>query len=178
MSSRSPTMPSRSPPWTLIGTSIFLSFRPEAQESVHFICLPVQALSQPWEEHRRCLMSVQTHMVGQGTLREDNSNSSGNSFSCALSPIYPGWVLSSTPYSIRAPDESRVAGLHFPGEEIEARKKKMGLHIWKKTELLPPPQPLNCLPSWAGRRGVPRRLPGPREALATQTTVSQQQASR
>lgn len=79
-------------------------------------------------------MSVQTHMVGQGTLREDNSNSSGNSFSCALSPIYPGWVLSSTPYSIRAPDESRGAGLHFPGEEIEARKKKKRVSIYGKKQ--------------------------------------------
>lgn len=57
-------------------------------------------------------------------MREDNSNSSGNSFLCALSPIYPGWVFSSTPCSIRAPDECREAGLHFPSEEIEARKKK------------------------------------------------------
>lgn len=83
-------------------------------------------------------------------MREDNGNSSGNSFLCALSPIYPGWVLSSTPCSIRAPDECKGAGLHFPGEEIEARgKKKMGRHIWKEMRIPPPSSPtteLPCLP--------------------------------
>lgn len=55
---RSPTMSSRSPLRTLIGTSTFLFFRLGVQESVRFVCLPVAALSQHWEEHRRCLMSV------------------------------------------------------------------------------------------------------------------------
>lgn len=111
-------------------------------------------------------MSVQTHMVGQGTLREDNSNSSGNSFSCALSPIYPGWVFSSIPYSIRDPDESRGAGLHFPGEEIEARKKKKNGSPYMEKNRTPPTSPTTELPAlMGGPEGRAQETPGTKRSL-------------
>ncbi|NIG61665.1 hypothetical protein BU61_10714 [Pontoporia blainvillei] len=119
-------------------------------------------------------MSVRTHVIEQSALCEDNSNSSVISIPCALSHTSPGWALLCTRGSIRVPDKCWGAHLRFPDEEKETGKN--GSPNTEEVESLhPPPQPLKC-PACPRGRG-PGSLLGTTEALATQTTVLQQQAS-
>lgn len=133
--------------------------------SVQFDHLPVQALSKHHKEHRRQLMSMRTYTVRQGTCVRITVTAAAAPFRARCpTPARAGRFQASLVPSL---DKYRSAGLRFPDEETEVRKK-MGRHIWKELRVSPtsPTTELPCQSSWAG----PERLPGPTEALATQAT--------